>query len=185
MVAATSSTTSATSASYPASDDPLLQAAWAYFGLDGQIAQQLKYLSDRVDGLRQKLVTRNAVLDAFGKAVSQAPAADPSLRFMQVSPAERDRIVADLTEMGLIDRITVVQVSGSPGLYTFQVNRPDFDAVADTLSQGVQALLGTSQTQQLALQNEVARYSTLAQTVGSLQKSYVSLAQTAIRAIGG
>lgn len=169
---------------YPVSDDPLLQAAWAHFGLDQQIAAQLKTLSDKVDGLRLQLKSRNSTFDAFSNAVNQAPAGAATIDFLQVDAAGRDRVMADLTSLGLFGQVSVVSLGGSPALYTFRVDSADVKAVGDGLSQGLQALMTTSQTQQLELQNDMARYSTLGETVASLQKSYVSLARTVIQSMG-
>lgn len=168
---------------YPVSNDPLMLAAWAHFALDQQIAGLLTALSDKVDGLRLKVVARNTLVDGFGKAVAQAPTAS-QVDFLQVGAAERDRLLADLTELGLSQKVAVVPVAGANGLYTFRVQEADFDSVGDTLSQGIKSLLTISQTQQLELQNQVARYSTLGETVASLQKSYVSLATTLSQSMG-
>lgn len=176
---------SAAPATYPASADPLLAAAWAHFALDRQIAGQLQRLSDRIDSLRQQLQLRQSTLDAFGRAVGEAPAGAARVDFLAVGASERDRIVADLTELGLTGQVSVVPSTSPPGFFTFRVDRASIPSVGDTLSQGVQALMTTSQTEQLALQNEVARYSTLSQTVAALQSSYVAVARTAIQAIGG
>lgn len=180
----TSSAASSAANTYPASADPLLQAAWAHFGLDLQVASLLRTLSDRVDGLRLKLLARNSLIDAFGQAVARSPAAD-RVDFLQVDAAERERLQAELAAMGLSGQVTAVAVTGSSTLFTFRVVSADMAAVGEGLSQGIQALMTQSQTQQLELQNHAARYSTLGQTVASLQKSYVALASSLNRSMAG
>ncbi len=161
-----------------------MQAAWANFGLDLQVAALLHALSDQVDGLRMKLLARNSLADAWGQAVARTPTAS-QIDFMQVGTAERDRLLAELTELGLAGLVKAVPVSGSSTLFAFTVGSADFDALSKGLSQGIQSLLTQSQTRQLELQNHTARYSTLGQTVASLQKSYVALASSLNQSMGG
>lgn len=167
-------------------DDPLLIAAQAYSSLGAQLSLLIRQISTEVEQLKDRIRLRDGLLAAFNQAWSESPGADAVL-FYPHTLADMPALRTELAELGLTDRIADPGTAdpAHPDQYRFRVVKADRDSVGETLDQGVKALMTQSQTQQLALQNQVARYAAVGEATSAFQKSFVTVNRSAARALGG